>query len=243
MGSFANTLFMILVGWVETAVSTIWSSFSGGGANSFLQWIGNSWIYIAIILCAAGILVDLSVYIVRWRPYLIWKKIFRRRRGDEPEGQEEPSYSFQDGVSREYGVTENQTRKAAAVRDEEPDLSGWEAPEIAAEAAMPVSAPEKIVTAAGYVVPADSPYRRPAAKTDPEAASAARDEKPEPQPIQPRRRRRRIIMSDLFSDPEEDLYEVEAPQHVIDRHRAYHEPVYPSGWKKEKEDGEHDGSV
>ena len=106
---------------------------------------------------------------------------------------------------------------------------------------------KKIVTAAGYVVPADSPYRRPAAKADPEAAPAdtkpARDEKQEPLPIQSRRRRRRIIMSDLFSDPEEDLYEVEAPQHVIDRHRAYHEPVYPSGWKKEKEDREHDGSV
>ena len=50
-----------------------------------------------------------------------------------------------------------------------------------------------------------------------------------------RSRRRRLNVSDLFSNPEEELYDFEAPQQLIDSRKAYHDPVYPRGWKKSED--------
>ena len=42
----------------------------------------------------------------------------------------------------------------------------------------------------------------------------------------------------VISDPEEELHPFEAPQNVINSQKAYHEPVYPRGWKKSEEEKE-----
>ena len=80
MGSFANTLFSILLGWMQAVISMIWSALSGKEETSFLQFIGKYWILIAAILCVAGIVIDFMVYMFRWTPYKVWKSFLQRRR-------------------------------------------------------------------------------------------------------------------------------------------------------------------
>ena len=70
-----------------------------------------------------------------------------------------------------------------------------------------------------------------------EAVSAGKQETGKAQPVL-YRRRRRINVSELFSDPEEDLRPFDAPQNVINSQQAYHEPVYPRGWKKSEDEKE-----
>ena len=61
MGSFANTLFTILLGWLQGAVSAVWSAFTSEKGNGFLTWIGDHWILLAGILCIIGLVADLGV--------------------------------------------------------------------------------------------------------------------------------------------------------------------------------------
>ena len=131
---------------------------------------------------------------------------------------------------------------------QEPDLSKWEnnPDEFIQDAVYPEEEPAT-VTNAGYVVPADSPYRRPVREEsgDPSSEAIQREYRAGGQtniqedlkPTGPRRRRK-LNVSDLFTNPEEELQQFDAPQHVIDSRKAYRRPVYPRGWEKNEDDGE-----
>ena len=228
MGSFANSLFKLMLGWLQTAVSAVWTAFTSENGNGLFNWIGKRWILIAGILCAIGLSADLCVYVLRW------KRVRKRNGAEEPEteGEQEP--------------TRAETTRPEPEQAYEPDFSAWEPEEPpAAEAIESPAEQPSLVTNAGYVVPADSPYRRPTAKAETASAETSAEETgmltgtqgTEPTPIVPRRRRR-INVNELFSDPEEELRPFEAPQHVIDSRKAYHDPVYPRGWKQREDKAE-----
>jgi hypothetical protein len=63
-----------------------------------------------------------------------------------------------------------------------------------------------------------------------------RTDEPENRPeiMTQRKRKRRLIVGDLFTDPEEELYQYERPQQLIDKDKAYCQPVYPRNWKKDE---------
>lgn len=253
MGSFANSLFTLMLGWLQGAVSAVWSAFTSQNGSSFLNWIGRRWILIAAVLCAIGLAADLCVYILRWKPFRVWKSFFTRKEPDS-ETEDGDTGSIRPGFRREEPEYTNRNEKTEPVfkrqaeRDPEPDLSQWEPEEGPAETDVVSHAVKPpMVTNAGYVVPADSPYRRPAGEAVEENIQvqerttddipAAGQDRNEPSPVV-QRRRRRISVTELFSDPEEELRQFDAPQQVIDSRRAYHAPVYPRGWKKNEEDGE-----
>ena len=246
MGSFANTLFRIMLGWLQGAVSSIWSAFTTENGASFLNWIGRNWILIAGILCLIGLAADLAVYLVRWKPYKVWKSFFTHRQEDETETKSESPVperaeaAFEPVVQKKDFPTAASSRKVTE-REEEPDLSYWKQEEEQERQRKEYQAEEPaMVTKSGYVVPVNSPYRRPAdtGKIKPavqeEEQALAEQEAKSPAVSQ---RRRRIRVSELFSDPEEEIQEFDAPQHVIDARTAYHEPVYPRGWKKSEDGG------
>ena len=253
MGSFANTLFRIMLSWLRSAVSAIWSAFTSEKGGSFLEWIGKNWIIIAGILCAAGLIIDLCVYILRWKPFRVWRSFFRRGNTDAPDETENQPEEPESAIRKPAAPSGND-RKAGVypvtVKSEqdayEPDLSRWDPPQQAsAEPEEKASYVPATVTNAGYVVPADSPYRRPEEKTvqrqNTEVSGNERDPDSRETFNLHSRRRKRISVGSLFSNPEEELYEFDAPQHLIDSRKAYHEPVYPRGWKKNEENG--DGST
>lgn len=251
MGSFANSLFKIMLGWLQTAVSAVWSAFTSENGSLVFNWIGRHWILLAGILCAVGLVTDLCVYIFRWKPYKVWKSFFSSKKGTDYQQNNNYHESGKHmktipGDSRQK--TEEAVEHNIITRGDTPDvsdLSRWETDSMEETVQETVQPEEKpaTVTNAGYIVPADSPYRRPAEETnhtdetDIKEYYSARAEKKDPTPIAPRRRKR-INVSELFVDPEEELRQFDAPQHVIDSRKAYRDPVYPRGWKKSEENGE-----
>ena len=256
MGSFANTLFRVMLGWLQGIVSAVWSAFTSEKGGSLLTWIGKYWIPIAAVLCIIGLVSDLGIYIVRWKPYKVWKSFFFRNKEEEEPVPERRRLENERPVRRrEYAapVQRESVQKTPEIPDPESeeayraaDFSRWEpeAPKEEKAYQAPRESVPVTVTAAGYHVPADSPYRRPqqpvpapAAELRTETTPAGKQEVENEQPLL-YRRRRRINVSELFSDPEEELHPFEAPQNVINSQKAYHEPVYPRGWKKSEDEKE-----
>lgn len=251
MGSFANTIFSILLGWLQGLVAMIWSALTAEGGDAFLQFIAKNWIIITIFLCAVGVIADFIVYFFRWEPYKVWKTFWRRihnrsaaeRREDEapaePAGPVPGRRYFRPAAETEIPGSAEETM-AAETHEGEPEAYE-ELPEeeyAAGPEEMPAEAddlyrwreqpPEETaaeipaeVTRAGYRVPADSPYRRP------EDRSGAKN------------RRRRIRLNLLGDSDEEDFHYV-APEPIVDQRQAYYAPVYPKNWTGEREDGEQD---
>ena len=83
MGSFASTVFSLLLGWMRSAVSGLWSMLSSEGSGNLLQWLGNHWLGVTVVLCAVCTVVDLVIHLIRWRPYKVWASFFRRLRGKQ----------------------------------------------------------------------------------------------------------------------------------------------------------------
>ena len=124
---------------------------------------------------------------------------------------------------------------------QEPDLSQWEEkPDKQKHTDAQTAQSPATVTNAGYIVPEDSPYRRPAEKTSVRQDSEKRGIQASGNEKNPiiTRRRRKINVTELFSDPEEELRQFDAPQHVIDSRNAYRDPVYPHGWQKSEDNEE-----
>ena len=80
MSGFANTVFTLMIGWFRTVVSLIWSGLTDKNGGNLFTWIGDHWIVIVLILCAVGTVVDLSVYLFRWRPLDVIRSYFDRKR-------------------------------------------------------------------------------------------------------------------------------------------------------------------
>ena len=186
MGSFANTVFSILLGWLQGLVAMIWSALTAEGGDAFLQFIAKNWIIITIFLCAVGVTADFIVYFFRWEPYKVWKTFWRRihsrsaaERGKEeapaePAGPVPGRRYFRPAAETEIPGTVEETM-AAETYEGEPEAYE-ELPEeeyAAGPEEMPAEAddlyrwreqpPEETaaeipaeVTRAGYRVPADS---------------------------------------------------------------------------------------
>lgn len=90
MGLFANTLFSVLLGWVQTAASWLWSLVTNTDVSAWLRWVMDHWLALVILLCLAGVAVDFIVYFFRWQPWRVWLNFLRRGKGsDEPEEPQE----------------------------------------------------------------------------------------------------------------------------------------------------------
>lgn len=88
MGSFANTLFSVLLGWVQSAVSWVWQLIASDGEGGVLGWLMDNWLPLAVLVCVGGLLIDLVVYLIRWQPYRVWRSFLSRRDEEEPQQPE-----------------------------------------------------------------------------------------------------------------------------------------------------------
>lgn len=91
MGTLADSLFNVLMGWVRALVNGIWALFTTDH-TTLLEFLGKNWIMIVVVILAAGLAIDWLVWLIRWRPYHLWAKRARRflasaRTGGRRDGQ------------------------------------------------------------------------------------------------------------------------------------------------------------
>lgn len=256
MSGFANTVFTLLVGWFQAVVSLIWSGLTGKGDGNILTWIGNHWIVIVIILCVVGSVVDLSVYIARWKPLVVIRSYFARKREKNIPESAVPAAV----AGSRYSVMPEDDEPEPVRNGYRPLFASNQAVQAETEEPLPEEIPlnsapaqnagtgwpEQYESRKGSEkreVPADSPYRRPAAEPAvPEQQTGAGREPAERSPetvVRPRRRR--INVSELFGNPEEDMMHFEPPKPMIDQTEAYHRPVYPRNWKENGDSSDESG--
>lgn len=218
MGSFSNTVFSILLGWIQSLVSIIWSAFTAKDGGGFFQFIGQNWIKITVLFCIIGVAADFMVYVFRWKPYKVWGTFFRHLKRKDTETAENEQAQSEESVIREN----HYFRRADNDID---DLYRWRDEETEQTEDTPGE-----VTKAGYTVPADSPYRRPLSYEGQIAENSGTFLKPE------KIRRRRTRLTGILGDSGvENEYHYFAPQPVIDQKEAYHSPVFPEKWKESGE--------
>lgn len=120
MGSFANSLFSLMLGWFQTVVASVWDLVAHPGKNSFLSWIAGNWYIPVAVLCLAGLAADFIVYMLRWKPYEVWKSFFRRirtRRKAWPEDSEEAAVHYYN-KSAEYTEEPENVEEAPGIEPE-----------------------------------------------------------------------------------------------------------------------------
>jgi len=89
MGVIANSVFTLLLSWVRSAVSGLWSLLFESNQGGTFRWIGENWKQLALIICLVGVITDVVVHQLRWRPHWVWfsflRRVFGRDKGEERE--------------------------------------------------------------------------------------------------------------------------------------------------------------
>ena len=257
MNTFANSLFSLLFGWAKGLIQRVWTGAARGEYGGFFVWLGDHWIWLAVLLCIAGTALDFMIWMIRWRPYLAWRTSVRRlahrlhpetvesnwrfRRGfeggvalDIPEGPEQP-----------YGPQEEWDQPADSQPAPEPaDMEPED---------MPYDEPQPVYTAPSYgpvegqVVYADgqTEYMESSARQRADAplqpyedsdvfAFGDQDAVPPGDQPAPRRRRsdkhtrRMPSWADrLINGDENEDRLLDGLPPAVNREDAFHEPVYP----------------
>jgi len=101
MGTFADSMFNVLMSWVRALVSGIWALFSSEN-TTVLGFLGQNWMIVAGVMIAAGLIIDWLIWLVRWQPYHIWAQRMRRLLGLDrgSEEKEEPRLKAHAAVAR-----------------------------------------------------------------------------------------------------------------------------------------------
>ena len=92
MGTFADSLFTVLMSWVRGLVNAIWALFNSDH-TTMLEFFGKNWLIIAVVIIGAGLVIDWIIWLLRWQPYHLWAQRARRLlRMEEPEKEaQEPA--------------------------------------------------------------------------------------------------------------------------------------------------------
>ena len=77
MGSFANSAFHLLMGWLRAAAQAVWGLISGRDSGSFIDWFSDNWLALAVGICVVCTVIDVLIHLIRWRPYKVWASFFR----------------------------------------------------------------------------------------------------------------------------------------------------------------------
>ena len=254
MNSFANSLFSLLFGWAKTLIQRVWTAASTGGFSGFFTWLGDNWLWVALLLCLAGTVVDFCVWMVRWRPYLVWRtalhRLARRFHGDQTENVRRFERGYQGGVTLDMPQTD-EARPEPSDWEEAADVetpNAWQTASVMNTFTQAVvnpppeyawNAAEAQLTQSEDAAGQESWQRRfmpPAGYEAPSMTATARVNSAYAADLPTGRRRRRSEKYErrraewrerLIKGDEDEDGLLDGLPPAVDRQQAFHEPVYP----------------
>lgn len=213
MGNLVNGIFSFCLGWVRTAVYGLWNAAGQGRAAEWLAWVGENWLFLAVLFCAAGTLTDILVHMLRWRPYWVWTSFLHRiisgKKEKEEEKQRRAERVYQpERIAPVYAETAYQVPSVAYHQGISSQLREDEHQ----QAAESVQEPEYV-----NAVPEEA-YRNDRDMSDDRLGL---------------RERLRSLPRNwgIAQEEEEDFLHYRAARPDVSEREAYHDPVYPPDWQ------------
>lgn len=234
MGSFANSMFSVLLGWFRDAIDWAWNVMFNAEDGGLIGWIGKNWLGLIIALSLICMAVDAIVHLLRWRSYKVWISFFRRLRGKE-EPMEDTS-DFSGRMRREWHYADGTARTEEV--DVEPSQEEWYPEEIPAARVSSAEMDQQYVQA--FAKPENLKYQEELKKDQP----VGLEDYPQPAPVpeeapvqrthaRTERLRKRMARLNAYLDHADELelrYRPAPP--AVDKREAYHEPFIPPQWKR-----------
>lgn len=228
MGSFANSMFSVMLGWVRTAADWLWRAMFDAD-DGLLGWIGENWVGLIVALCIIGMAVDAVVHLLRWRPYKVWASFIRRLFGGEGE---KAQAQFSGRMSRVWHYADGTAREEEVVVPEDEWYAQEDTPEAMTSRAVSRRYARTLARAERLN------YQEEMKKDQPVKGL---EDYPQPREMQPapppetrmeglRKRMARLAAQESVEDELQLRYRPAPP--AVDKHEAYRAPYYPPQWKK-----------
>ena len=231
MNTFANSLFTLLFGWARGLIQQVWYAAVSGRFSGFFTWLGDHWLWVVFGLALGCTAMDFIIWLIRWRPYLVWRAFFRRRSRSFQKNNRQFEQGYQSSVDISMPMEQE-----AGPRIEEPVFQPeevWSQPQPPAEE---TPAPEPFFSAPLEREVRPRQFTPPQAYEAPPMYAAARPVASSftaEMPVARRRRsekyqRRRQDWRDRLlngSSEEDEMLDGLPPP--VDRQQAFHQPVYP----------------
>lgn len=249
MNTFANSLFTMLFTWAKGLIRHVWDDIVSGQFNGFFIWLGDNWVWVVLGLIIGCTVVDYLIWMIRWRPYLLWRAFFRRV-GRFFRGQ---SRQFEQGYDSSVDIRLTPEQETAVPAEEAempleeswiPETWGQPQPMAEEEAPQPAPVfsaaeereprPRQFTPPQGYEAPPMAAGPKPVAGSFAVETSAPRRRRAERY-----ERRRKEWRRRLMNGGAEDYELLDGLPPAVDRQQAFHEPVYP----RQNRDGEDDYSA
>ena len=233
MNTFANSLFSVLFGWARGLIRQVWNAALSGQFSGFLTWLGDHWLWVVLGLILGCTVMDYLIWLIRWRPYLLWRSFFRRvSRLFQKDSRENRQFEqgYQSSVDIKLTPEHEDGRQEEAWTEEEwnqPEPQAAEAPEPTPE---PVFSPPAGESRARQFMPPQAYEAPPLYASARQVAGSFTAEMPA---ARRRRRsekyeRRRQEWRDRLINGDAQDYEIlDGLPPAVDRQQAFHEPVYP----------------
>lgn len=230
MGSFANSMFSVLLGWLRGAADWVWKVLFNAEDGGLIGWIGENWISLIITLCIACMVVDAVVHLLRWRPYKVWASFFRRLLGKTEDGADTGEFSGR--LRREWYYADGTAR----TEEVEIPQAEWHEDELPLTRVSSAEMPQQYVQA--FARPEKLKYQEELKKEQPVQGL---EDYPQPRSTQAEqptsthteRMRKRMARLNAYLDGDEELplrYRSVPP--AVDKDEAYRAPYYPPQWRK-----------
>lgn len=78
MNILADRLFNLLLGWTRSLFNSFWNLLTND-QQGFIGFLQQFWLPIIVLLLIAGTLMDYIIWMIRWRPYFVWRTWLRQR--------------------------------------------------------------------------------------------------------------------------------------------------------------------
>ncbi|MBR3742079.1 MAG: hypothetical protein IKN04_16765 [Clostridia bacterium] len=229
MNTFANSLFSVLFGWARGLIRRLWDNAVSGQFSGFFIWLGDHWLWVVLGLILGCTVMDYLIWLIRWRPYLLWRAFFRRVRRLSHRENRQFKRGYQSSVAIQVTPDREQDAQEDAWAEE-----AWAQPQPPAEEEPAL---EPIFSASMEKEPRARQFTPPQTYEAPPLFASARQVTGSfsaEMPVARRRRRsekyerRRQEWRDrLINGDAQDYEMLDGLPPVVDRQQAFHEPVYP----------------
>jgi hypothetical protein len=97
MNGLANAILTLLLSWLKTIISSVWSLLSSESGSRLYRFLAENWLLILLVLAVGGFVVDRIIYVIRWRPYWVRRnrRLLRQLADEEQQADRRPRRTWE----------------------------------------------------------------------------------------------------------------------------------------------------